>query len=47
MANSNDFMKKYYEIMDGLTENEKKLSKKAEESKRRIDNAETSRNRCE
>lgn len=33
MANSNDFMKKYYEIMDGLTENEKKLSKKAEESK--------------
>lgn len=31
MANSNDFMKKYYEIMDGLTENEKKLSKKAEE----------------
>ena len=33
MANSNDFMKKYYEIMDGLTENEKKLSKKAEDSK--------------
>lgn len=37
MANSNDFMKKYFEIMDGLTENEKKLSKKSEESKEEKD----------
>ena len=37
MANSNDFMKKYFEIMDGLTENGKKLSKKAEESKEEKD----------
>lgn len=37
MANSNDFMKKYYEIMDGLTENKKKLSKAEEDSKEEKD----------